>query len=96
VRARRSAWKEFDGPSSDNVMPKNWSYDQLYACDDGSLLATIQKKIYLWDGQKWRKNEPGEAVRLFKVPVRGWEIYGAVKNLVENVRKINSGGVISA
>src|SRR5208283_3039869 len=96
VRARRSAWKEVDGPSSNNVMPKNWSYDQLYACDDGSLLATIQKKIYLWDGQKWRKNEPGEAVRLFKVPVRGWEIYGAVKNLVENVRKINSRGVSCA
>jgi hypothetical protein len=83
-------WKTIDGPASNSsfVMPKDWSYEQLFASDDGSLLATINKEIYLWDGEEWRKNnhEGDKAVGLFRVPVRGWEIFGAVKDLVEKVK----------
>lgn len=69
-------------------MPESWSYEQLLHSDDGSLLATIAKKIYLWDGQTWRKNTEGDAVHLCKLPIRGWQIYVAVKDLVDQVRKI--------
>jgi len=90
VQANKYDWQKIEGPVSNSsfVMPKSWSYDQLLHSDDGSLLATIAKKIYLWDGQTWRKNAEGDAVRICKLPVRGWQIYVVTKTLVDEVRKI--------
>jgi len=90
VQANKYDWQKIEGPVSNSsfVMPESWSYEKLLHSDDGSLLATITKKIYLWDGQTWRKNTEGDAVHLCKLPIRGWQIYVAVKDLVDQVRKI--------
>ena len=65
----------------------NLKYQHLYACNDGSLLATIDDKIWLWDGDKWIKNEKAKARRVFKEPVDGWDLFAALKDQIEKLRE---------
>jgi hypothetical protein len=82
-------WSEIMGPVSNNrfVMPAQWNYHELFACNDGSLVAIIDKKVYSWYDAKWRKNENEDATSLFKAPVSGWEMFGCLKSLIAAVAK---------
>src|SRR5262249_48421264 len=84
-KASFQQWKQIKNPESneDFEMPKNWKYEQVFAADDGSILAIIEKKIYSWFEDTWTKNEEGEAVRVFKLPIKGWDVYSPLRKSVE-------------
>jgi hypothetical protein len=71
--------------------PAVTNLDQLFACNDGSLLATVGNKIYLWDGETWRLNKKADAIRVFKEPVLGWELFAAVNDQIKELRAVTAG-----
>jgi hypothetical protein len=82
-RGDPSAWKPFAEP-----LGENGSYENLFACSDGGLLATINKVIFLWDGDAWKvnKNDYGRALCVSKLPIIGWEMFGGIKTAIDDLR----------
>jgi hypothetical protein len=85
----RHYWHEMNGPQSneDFVMPKQWKYEHVFATDEGAVLAIIDKKIYSWFEGTWTKNEDADAVRVFKLPIEGWDEFSPLRNNMKEYLK---------
>jgi hypothetical protein len=76
-------WKEFPWPHG---VKTPVHCEQLFACEDGAILAIINRKIWLWDGKAWKKNEKGDALRVLKHPVLAWQYIKALEDTVISLK----------
>jgi len=76
------------GPTPDLGVPPQWpGYNDLFASDDGSLLALISWKAYRWIDGQWSA-EPGSPAPRFSLctrPVPGWEEFLKLRDMFSNM-----------
>src|SRR6185436_16207551 len=75
-------WERIDNPAATFAEIKNgdWGYQDVYACRDGSLLAIVNRQLYLWHAptKKWTRNADTvgtEMLKVFKLPVEGEDVF---------------------
>jgi hypothetical protein len=78
------------GPAgAEFILRANWAFFELFASDDGSLLALIDWKVYRWIDGKWSA-EPGSRAPRFSVctrPVPGWEVFLDLRDTLNETLK---------
>jgi hypothetical protein len=77
------------GPTEVTTDGKDWT--QIFACEDGSVIAIVDKKLQLWNGKVWAKNEKGgDFVRIAKTPAVEWWHMRALEKLVEDIQDVKA------
>ncbi len=80
-------WEVIASPAESFAEIKNndWWYQDVYASKDGSLLAIIKRKVYLWHAttKTWTRNEDADALKVFKLPVEGEDVFRQVRTMID-------------
>jgi plastocyanin len=89
VEIPQIAWTTLSSPNESTGirLPATWTYDDLYAADDGSLLTIVDKRMYSRFRGEWSVVDSNTARHVVKWPVDGHEMFEALQVVVSGMRQ---------